>query len=329
MGVEDEIKEIQNISVNSGKLNSRVDDKGKPINNVIEKLPFCEYTFNVNAMNEILEPPKKFKGTQCCKLCNGTSGKESKSLSVEEGDLAELKNHYLQCYYRTGAFYRLVDPGDLNRGIDNIRKPKDKIGRQFKYKCPFKNCCKNTGRGAGNNLFSYKDYAIHLGREHGLLEVVMSTDGREGIQAVRAVLYQQRMKTGGEIVQIPTVDYEEIHKCLLCNSKEGQKLSFRHPTSIQYHYSTCLYDSGKYFSLYPPDEENRDIDGKPIDEKGINTKYRCEEVECRTSKRTMGYKELCIHRGRFHGVLNSLLKDSGRQDLLDLMDKISFYLSKQ
>jgi len=330
MEVEDRSKEIPNISVNSGKLSSCVDyKKGKPKNNVIEKLPFREYKFDVNAMNEILEPPKKFIGTQSCKLCNGTSGKESKNLRVEEGDLADLKNHYLQCYYRTGALYRLVDPGDLNRGVDDIGKPKDETGKQFKYRCPFKNCSKNTGRGAGKNLFSYKDYAIHLGREHGLLEVMMSADDREGIQAVRAVLYQERMKKGGDIEQIPTVDYEEVHKCLLCNSKEGQKLSFKQLTSIRYHYSSCFYALGKYFSLFPPDEENRDIEGKPIDEKGINTKYRCEEAECRTLKKTMGYKELCIHRGVEHGVLNTLLKDSGRQDLLDLVDKIAFYSSKQ
>ena len=299
--------------------------------NAPEKTKVFEYKFNLDAVNQDLGLPQKLEGPHCCKNCNGT-GKNSKNLRLES--VADLKQHYLQCYYGTGHLYDLVDPGDLNRD-DNNGNPKDDKGKQFKYKCPFPTCGRNTGRGAGRFQFSYGDYATHLGREHGLLEVLLSREKREGVAGVKAALYRDRLRNGVEITQIPPVDYEEIHKCRLCKSKEGEKLSFgstQKLRSLLHHYATCFYDNDKYSIMFPLEKENQDSKGRPMDATGDEFAYYCEDGECSTKARTprnaMGYKAICIHQAVEHGGLDQLLRNSGDPSLLDLLDKIAFYSEK-
>merc|ERR1719228_81108 len=237
-------------------------------------------------------PPPKFARVHNCLVCRGQgrANKEGRNLNFADG-LQDTKYHYAVCYYNVGAFMEFVDPGDINKGVNG--QALEEFGMKYKYKCPFVTCSRNTGRGAGK-LMGYKEYSIHCGVAHNLLEKAMAIDDREGIEDVMAALKYARKKEGVALEDMPPVQVEEVHTCLVCQgeTKDGKNLSFHSSKRLQlrYHYASCFYDSGIYLARYPPGDQNVDAEGKPRDILGRDMKYSCEVGGC-TIKRKMGYKE--------------------------------------
>ena len=91
-----------------------------------------------------------------------------------------------------------------------------------------------------------------------------------------------------------------------------------------YHYASCFFDSGVYLTLggpYLPGEQNVKEDGTPKDMLGQQVRYRCIEDRC-TMKRSVGYKELCIHMASDHGGLEEVMAKDERQEIRNLVPKI-------
>ena len=65
-----------------------------------------------------------------------------------------------------------------------------------------------------------------------------------------------REAEGGVIEDIPELRVEELHTCLICQGedKEGKSMSLDRENLFQtrYHYASCFYDTGVYFTKYPP-----------------------------------------------------------------------------
>merc|ERR1719427_227603 len=268
-------------------------------------------------------PTPRIDRVHNCIVCGGQgkANKEGRNLNMGEG-LQDLKYHYAVCYHIEGAFRDLVDPGRGNKTIGG--EPFEEFGLRFKYKCPFVTCSRNTGRGAGK-MMGYKEYSIHCGVAHHLLEKAMARDKREGIDEVRAAIILARKRDGISLEEMPEVQVEEVQTCLLCNgeTKEGKNLSFSGSKKLQlrYHYAACYYESGIYLAKYPPGEQNIDGEGQPKDVLGRDVKYSCEASGC-TIKRKMGYKEFCIHMSNEHGGLLDVLREDGRPDLKEIADRL-------
>jgi len=266
-------------------------------------------------------PPPKIDRVQNCLVCRGEgrANKEGRNLNFAEG-LQDSKYHYAVCYYNEGAFVQFVDPGEINKTVSG--EPLEEFGMKYKYKCPFPTCSRNTGRGAGK-LMGYKEYSIHCGVAHNLLEKVMEVDDRDGIKDVMAALKYARKKEGVKIEEMPPPQVEQVHRCLLCKgeTKDGKNLSFHESKRLQlrYHYASCYYESGVYLARYPPGEQNMDEEGNPRDILGRDIKYSCEVRGC-TIKRKMGYKEFCIHMSNEHRGILEVLREDGRPELLEIAD---------
>ena len=94
---------------------------------------------------------------------------------------------------------------------------------------------------------------------HHLLELwalEQSKQGRQGSQDLYQLLVNSREADGGVIEEIPELRVEELHTCLICKGedKEGKALSLDKEKIFQtrYHYASCFYDTGVYFTKYPP-----------------------------------------------------------------------------
>ena len=178
-------------------------------------------------------PTPRIDRVHNCLVCGGQgkANKEGRNLNMGEG-LQDLKYHYAVCYFNEGAFMDLVDPGHENKTIGG--EALEEFGLRFKYKCPFVTCSRNTGRGAGK-MMGYKEYSIHCGVAHHLLEKVMARDKREGVDEVRAAIILARKREGIALEEMPEVQMEEVHTCLLCNgeTKEGKNLSFSGSKKLQ------------------------------------------------------------------------------------------------
>jgi len=267
-------------------------------------------------------PPRIDRIHQCL-VCGGQgkANKEGRNLNMGDG-LQDMKYHYAVCYYNQGNFREFIDPG--NENLADNGEPLEEFGFRFKYKCPFPTCSRNTGRGAGK-MMGYKEYSIHCGVAHHVLEKVMAKDQKEGIDEVISALRWARKRDGQTLEAMPPVQVEEVHTCLLCNgeTKDGKNLSFAGSKRLQlrYHYAACYYDSGIYLSKYPPGDQNTDEDGNPKDILGRDVKYSCEASGC-TVKRKMGYKEFCIHMSNEHRGILDLLREDGRPGLIAIADKL-------
>eukprot|EP00092_Neocalanus_flemingeri_P007412 GFUD01008004.1.p1 GENE.GFUD01008004.1~~GFUD01008004.1.p1 ORF type:complete len:555 (+),score=150.79 GFUD01008004.1:62-1666(+) len=268
-------------------------------------------------------PTPRIDRVHNCLVCGGQgkANKEGRNLNMGDG-MQDLKYHYAVCYYNEGAFMDLVDPGEENKTIGG--EALELFGLRFKYKCPFVTCSRNTGRGAGK-MMGYKEYSIHCGVAHHLLEKVMARDKREGLNEVRAAIILERKREGISWEEMPEVQVEEVQTCLLCNgeTKEAKNLSFAGEKRLQlrYHYASCYYESGVYLAKYPPGEQNMDQEGQPRDVLGRDIKYSCEVTGC-TIKRKMGYKEFCIHMSNEHRGLLDILREDGRPGLSNIADRL-------
>ena len=96
-------------------------------------------------------------------------------------------------HFNEGGFRKFVDPGQEIMTLGG--EPLEEFGLRYKYKCPFVTCSRTTRRGAGK-MMGYKEYSIHCGVAHHMLEKVMKRDDREGVQEVRADLVLARKMDG-------------------------------------------------------------------------------------------------------------------------------------
>merc|ERR1712227_289232 len=213
-----------------------------------------------------------------CILCDE---KEGKNLNA---GTSELKYHLSVCVYSMGGFLDILP---AHGGTMDIKKIEE-FGNRFKYKCPFENCDKSSGK---SKAIGYKEFAIHAGVMHGILErwAAQNTD-RKGAEELYQLLKNMREDEGIPLPEVPDIPYEELHVCFICDGedKEGKNLS---------------------------------SDGKPRDILGREVKYSCQE-KGRSLKRKMGYKEFVIHMANDHGGLEKVLENHSDERVREISKKL-------
>lgn len=246
-----------------------------------------------------------------CKLCSNKTGT---NLALQD-----MKYHYSECYYTQGILKDIIDPGPDNKKKGRVV---DEFGKRFKYKCPFPTCPKNKGKV---NEMGYKEYAIHCGSAHHMVERAMERDSNDMGELIAVLVALRTIEDMDEEVKMMPVMVEEVHACLLCNGKKVQELSFapEHLHKTRYHYAVCFYQEGVYFKMYHPGKDNIREDGKPKEELGTEVKYKCDEKGCNLSKKMLGYKEYCIHSSTEHGGLLVVLQKDEREEVRALYDRFS------
>ena len=104
-----------------------------------------------------------------------------------------------------------------------------------------------------------------------------------------------------------------MHNCLLCEAKEGRNLSFGSGVmELRNHYSVCLYNKGQFKVAADPGEDNRDFEGKAVDEYGKRFRYKCQVPECPRSipkAKSVGFKEWAIHAGVAHHLVERVMEE--------------------
>ena len=258
--------------------------------------------------------------------CIFCSTKEGRNLS----GLNNLKSHVSVCLYGTGAYINFLPP---KQGQDCVKiEDIEEYGKRFRYKCPMSDCDKSSPKA---KPMGYKEFSIHCGSYHGILERWAQQSSVQGAQELYKQLLSGREEAGQALPPVPDYHVEEVHTCLLCHGegeggKEARALSFA-PDKIQstrYHYSSCLYENGdgvyfkKYKSVNVPD--NVESDGiTPKDVLGKVYKFTCER--CPTSsriRRKMGYKEFVTHQANNHGGLEEVLSEHHDEKVRALLPKM-------
>ena len=313
---EEDVDDPSDISLMCEEENGKVQNESK-------KYKPLDFDYNDDPDEDLITPDlnKPFN----CFICDGRE-RDGRNLNMNK-NLSEARYHLAKCYYDERKLLNIIDAGPLNRNQDGV--PIDELGTQFKYRCPFPTCSKNTNTRGGPQLSGFKAYSIHLAKEHHLLEVFLARDSRAGAAEVRAAVIQARRREGGLLERVPEVQFEEVHVCLVCNgeNKEGKNLSFdpNKISSLRYHYASCFYETGVYLQEYSEHlqldkieehKKNMDEDGKPQDVLGTVYKYTCQVKKCSSnSRRTMGLKAYCIHTANEHGVVIQIMLNSEREDL--------------
>jgi len=258
----------------------------------------------------------------CCLVCNGKgeNGREGRNLNLGSG-LYDTKYHYTMCVYNEGWLMKLIDPGQGD-GIE--MKDLDEYGNSYKYKCPFIGCYKSQPRCKS---MGYKEYAIHVAVQHNIIEKWMLEDGRRGLSQVIGALRESREQEGWELEDLPSLQVESIHTCLVCkgDDKDGKNLGFEGTKlfSTRYHYASCLFDENTvpFIEMYPPGDKNLTKNGKVKDLLGREIKYTCHERGCK-QKRKMGYTEFATHAANEHGGLEKIMLKDTRSEIRELVSKI-------
>ena len=265
-------------------------------------------------------PPKDFpEKLHVCQVCKGqgAAGREGFSLKRGPVHLSTTMYHYAACFYNERNLAFMVDAGE-----DNIRQKdgtQDEYGKRFKYKCPFAECEKNTGRKVSQ--MGFKEYAIHIAVRHYLLESLMAEIKTPEMEDILEEVIAVRHAREEQVVPIPDVVVEELHTCLICEgeNKDGRDLSFHgmKRAGLKYHYASCLFDTNVYTAKYPPGDANQDSEGQVRDTMGAEMKYQCSSNSCSLSRKRkqMGYKEFCIHMSNEHGGLEEVLAEHSRPEV--------------
>ena len=84
--------------------------------------------------------------------------------------LMELRNHYYVCLYNRGQFTSVADPGEGNKAVDEY-------GRRLRYKFQVPECPRSIPMA---KPVGFKEWAIHAGVDHHLVEKVMMEDSHSG-----------------------------------------------------------------------------------------------------------------------------------------------------
>ena len=188
--------------------------------------------------------------------------------------------------------------------------------RVFKYFCPYGPDVGDNGEACfkfgDKKPMGYKEFSIHMGRDHGVLERWAKVNNQEVYEMLR-----EEKSLSEHLPEMLEYRVEEGHICLLCNGEAMDKASnfgFDDPDKIRttrFHYANCLFVQSPelYYEQYPhgqPPQEG----GGPEDIMGSRNgfKYSCKEKGC-TNKRQMGYKEFVIHQAKDHNGLLKLIVD--------------------
>ena len=243
-----------------------------------------------------------------CPLCSAKKGRN-------ESDVDFIKSHLSPCIYVKNGYIPFLP----HKQGDHIVKCEDILDdkRRFKYFCPYgpDNGPHMINGEAANECFKfgdkkpmgYKEFSIHMGSVHGVMERWAELNNREVFEMLRA----EREEKGGELPETFEYRVEEFHICLLCNGDEMDKssnLGFDDPDKIRttkFHYANCLFlQSPKLYYVQYPHKQKENENGDPEDIMGGKFKYPCEEKGC-TNRRQEGYKSYVIHKAKDH---NGLLK---------------------
>ena len=236
-----------------------------------------------------------------CPLCN-----EGRNLSS-----SDLRSHMSLCVYGKSGYIPFLPhkQGDQVKCEDLCENK-----RVFKYFCPYGPDVGDNGEACfkfgDKKPMGYKEFSIHMGRDHGVLERWAEVNNQEVYEMLRE-------EKSEELPEMLEYRVEEGHICLLCNGEAMDKqtnLGFDDPDKIRttrFHYANCLFVQSPelYYEQYPhgqPPQEG----GGPEDIMGSRNgfKYSCKEKGC-TNKRQMGYKEFVIHQAKDHNGLLKLIVD--------------------
>ena len=100
-----------------------------------------------------------------CLVCRGED-KEGKALSMDRDKINNVRYHYACCLYDTGLYFPRYPPGLQNVLGDG--RPDDFLGKVVKYSCEEKGC-----KATEKRRFGYKEFTIHMAKDHGGLEEIM------------------------------------------------------------------------------------------------------------------------------------------------------------
>ena len=245
-------------------------------NNLADKPP-------ANVENKLQNKPRAKRGLRVpqmndlhqCVIC-GVSG-----LSLK--DPTTLKDHYANCFYSENIFPSFLSPGKGQTKED---------GRVVsELRCRVRGCLLNVKSGS-KGLLTYRDYAIHMAKDHGFLEKVMEHDPRPEMREILEGL----KKLSEYIPEIKRCRFDSCEEIFSGNSNRELKL----------HYATEHFR--KYF---PVSKETGLSPGFCLAE----TKCKC--VLCEQTGKTIflvaGLSETIRHLVITHDGLKTILEEHMRE----------------
>ena len=219
-----------------------------------------------------------------CIICGGARGGGS-GLSLR--DFSSLKDHYSKCFYSENIYHKFLSPGEGNTREDG--SPVD-CGALL-YRCRLKGCPLNIKSGA-RGLLSYRDYSLHMARDHGILEKVMENDSRPQMSQILEGL-KKLDQYKPDIIRCRFAGCEEIFNG---DSKRQLKL----------HYAT------EHFQKYFPVDQDSGL--SPGFSKADS---KCKCVKCEETGKTIlivaGLAETIRHLVITHDELKTILKDNMKE----------------
>jgi len=106
--------------------------------------------------------------------------------------------------------------------------------------------------------------------------------------------------------------FSKVHNCLLCETRDGKNLNFGSGLSeLRNHYSVCFYNLGHFKGVLDPGVDNKDSEGKVVDEYGRKFRYKCPVTNCPRNQaraKPCGFKEWVIHAGVAHHMVERVME---------------------
>ena len=126
-------------------------------------------------------------------------------------------------------------------------------------------------------------------------------------------------------VSRPKVD--KMMNCFLCKNKDGKNLNTG-ANDLKYHISVCVYLTGGFLKYLPHGQAcDKNAGLSDIEEYGAKYKYKCPFENCDkgTAKaKAIGFKELAIHCGVMHGILERWAENSDKEEAKELYELLKF-----
>lgn len=198
-------------------------------------------------------------------------------------DILRLKEHYSRCLYDNDNVYpSLLSPGRGNTAPDG--SPLD--DQALKYRCAVKGCLHNM-KNNSKGMFSYRNYAIHMSKDHGILEKVFQSDPREGMEEILETLKKSGHFNPG-IIKCRFSDCEQIFNR---ESKRDQKV----------HYATSHLK--KHFPVR--------------EETGLSPGFCKEDTKCRCVRCEENGKKILIMAGLDDTIRHLVITHDGLKTILE------------
>ena len=203
-------------------------------------------------------------------------------LRLNMKDILTLKEHYSQCFY---------DSDNIDLPLPWRRQHSNSNGsplndQELKYRCIVKGCLRNMKSG-NRGLFSYRDYAIHMSKDHGYLEKVIESDPREGM----CELLEALKKSGHFNAGIIECRFSGCDKIFNRDSKRDLKV----------HYATSHLK--KHFPVR--------------EETGLSPGFCREETKCRCERCEETGKKILIMAGLDDTIRHLVITHDGLKTVLE------------